>query len=530
MRLEDVSAQLRPRGAWESVDLGFAMVRKHFPLILGAWFLTVVPLWAVILGLSYFGASLGALVLAIWWLKPIYDRVPLFVLSRSLFGAKPRLREVLKAWPGMLARRFIPVMLMRVPWLLVLPRFSWARTLLLPVIDLEQQRGKGYRERERVLLDRAGSTAGGLILACGLYEVMMIFGLLALVASIVTDPLGSGDFAQRLFELAARPSAASKGVQWALTAGYLVSVTLVEIFYVGAGFGLYLNCRTHLEGWDVEIAFRRLARRLGSTATALLAAGLLLLGGMGARAEIKLEPKSAKTEAKTEAKIEAKTETTDPKKEAKPEVKEVYPKDREIIDRVMKQDDFKIEKRKFPVSRMRSKEPTEFSPALAGFGAVIFWLVIAAVVGWLAWLIGKNLHMFKWRKRDAGDGGPVGPRTVMGLEITPDSLPADILAAARGLWQSGDTRGALSLLYRGSVAWLVNVARLGIRESDTEGDCLRHAGTLPNAAAVGYFSDLTEAWIGTAYASHYPPGERMERLLGSWPFTGLPGGQPGGAK
>lgn len=505
MRLEDVSAQLRPRGAWESVDLGFAMVRKHFSLILGSWFLTVVPLWLVILGLSYFGASLGLLVLAIWWLKPIYDRVPLFVLSRSLFGAKPRLGEVLKAWPGMLVRYFVPILIMRVPWLLVLPRFSWARTLLLPVIDLEQQRGKGYRERERVLLDRAGSTAGGLILACGLYEVMMIFGLVALFASLATDPLGSGDFGQRLFELSARPSAAPTGVQWALTAGYLVSMSLVEIFYVGAGFGLYLNCRTHLEGWDVEIAFRRLARRLGSTAAVLLAVGLLLLGGMAVRAEIKAEAKSAKTEMKTET-------------------KEAYPKDREIIERVMKQDDFKIEKRKVPVTRMRAKESTEFSPGLAGLGEVIFWLIVVGVVGWLAWLIGKNLHLFKWRRRDAGEGGPVGPRTVMGMEITPDSLPADILAAARGLWQAGDARGALSLLYRGSVAWLVNVARLGIRESDTEGDCLRHAGTLPNEAAVGYFSDLTEAWIGTAYASHVPQGERMERLLRAWPFTGLPGG------
>ena len=34
MKLEDVTAQLRPRGSWEAVDLGFALTRRHFPLLL----------------------------------------------------------------------------------------------------------------------------------------------------------------------------------------------------------------------------------------------------------------------------------------------------------------------------------------------------------------------------------------------------------------------------------------------------------------------------------------------------------------
>ena len=95
MRLEDVSAVIRPRGQWEAVDLGFALVRRHFPRLLGAWCLTVVPLWLVLLGLSYY-IPLGWSMLAIWWLKPVYDRVPLFILSRSLFGATPTIGEVMR--------------------------------------------------------------------------------------------------------------------------------------------------------------------------------------------------------------------------------------------------------------------------------------------------------------------------------------------------------------------------------------------------------------------------------------------------
>jgi peptidoglycan/LPS O-acetylase OafA/YrhL len=44
---------------------------------------------------------------------------------------------------------------------------------------------------------------------------------------------------------------------------------LIGPFYVGAGFGLYLNRRTQMEAWDVEIALRRLRERLLPAASTL---------------------------------------------------------------------------------------------------------------------------------------------------------------------------------------------------------------------------------------------------------------------
>ena len=41
--------------------------------------------------------------------------------------------------------------------------------------------------------------------------------------------------------------------------GYAYALgVLAWLVYVGAGFGLYLNRRTQMEAWDVEIALRRL--------------------------------------------------------------------------------------------------------------------------------------------------------------------------------------------------------------------------------------------------------------------------------
>jgi hypothetical protein len=43
---------------------------------------------------------------------------------------------------------------------------------------------------------------------------------------------------------------------------YLLVISIVEPFYVAAGFTLYLNRRTELESWDIELGFRTLAARL----------------------------------------------------------------------------------------------------------------------------------------------------------------------------------------------------------------------------------------------------------------------------
>ncbi|HEY7172579.1 MAG TPA: hypothetical protein VH417_17120 [Vicinamibacterales bacterium] len=67
------------------------------------------------------------------------------------------------------------------------------------------------------------------------------------------------------------------------------------------------------------------------------------------------------------------------------------------------------------------------------------------------------------------------PTHVRDLDIRPETLPADIGAAARALWDAGDRRAALALLYRGLLSRLIHVHRVPIRDSSTEGDCLELA-------------------------------------------------------
>ena len=67
-------------------------------------------------------------------------------------------------------------------------------------------------------------------------------------------------------------------LQFAFNAVAWLATMLIEPFYVGAGFGLYLNRRTEIEAWDIEIVLRRLRARLGKAGDAVAARRARLLG------------------------------------------------------------------------------------------------------------------------------------------------------------------------------------------------------------------------------------------------------------
>ena len=74
MKLDQVTAAIRPRSAYEDVDLGFAMARDAAAPIWKSWFAVTLPVFLACNGLA---AWLGLQWLAgwmMWWLKPMFDR------------------------------------------------------------------------------------------------------------------------------------------------------------------------------------------------------------------------------------------------------------------------------------------------------------------------------------------------------------------------------------------------------------------------------------------------------------------------
>ena len=246
MQLNRIQAVVRPRNPWESLDLGFSMVQEWWKPLYKIWFALMLPLFLTVFVLFYENLLIATLIL--WWLKPLYDRILLHFFSRALFGEQPTIRQTLKILPSLLFKT-------RLFWVLSLGRIELARSFNLPVWQLEGLRGPKASQRRRLLRINTRSTAVWLTIVCIHFEVLLQLSLFVL-AYLMLPITENTDFFYTLFY---------EEALWvdilSLLFMFLI-ISIIEPLYVAAGFALYLNRRTHLEAWDIELIFRRIAAHL----------------------------------------------------------------------------------------------------------------------------------------------------------------------------------------------------------------------------------------------------------------------------
>jgi hypothetical protein len=153
-------------------------------------------------------------------------------------------------------------------------------------------------------------------------------------------------------------------------------------------------------------------------------------------------------------------------------------------------------------------------------GNIFIVSVCGLLVGLIVWLVWINRHAFIFRRIGRLET-VISPsaRVVMGMQVSPETLPADVPAAAWELWRQDRHQEALGLLYRGSISRVIELARVEIQESDTEGDCVRRVDLAGAAAHPDYFRGITGAWIHLAYGGRRPADVDVEALCRQWPFA-----------
>lgn len=470
MRLDAVTAEIRPRSDWEAVDLGFAMVRRDFWRCLTLWWMAMALPTAIATFLLW--QHPVWLLIVFWWIKPAGSRMVLFEISRRLFGEEPSWKAIWRELPRAWVRRFF--------YRFVLARLSPWLPLTLAVEDLEGLRGKAYKQRCQQVARRGEGSVMWIYLVSN--SSIFWFGLAILGTVMMFIPEGQ-DTAWRQAMDAWEPKDLTEIpliVARSAVACMMISTFLSDLFATGAGFGLYINNRTWIEGWDVELAFKRLAQRLGNIALILLS--LLVLTST-------VQGQEMATPAERIAAVKS---------------------DRDFVVHTVTD--------KVPITHSTGGSflPVEVIQALL----YVFGIsAVALLIGFIIRAIWMNRRVFMMRQRGERivKSAPLA-RVVMGMEVSSDTLPTDIPAAAWALWQQGRHQQSLGLLYRGSISRVMELGRVEIQESDTEGDCMRRVDSAGQVAHPGYFRGITRAWIRLAYAGISPPDTDVQLLCQQWPF------------
>ena len=210
---------------------------------------------------------------------------------------------------------------------------------------------------------------------------------------------------------------------------------------------------------------------------------------------------------------------------ATPSYAQSSPDEREIavaIEKV-KADPNLAQERKQRTLRWKGKDDSKPRAQSNGFGRWImnFFVWLGQLSRVLMWVIGGLLaialiallvRMFAKVERGATKQATAAPTHVRDLDIRPESLPDDIGAAAMGLWERGEHRAALALLYRGLLSRLAHVHRVPIRDSTTEGDCIALAEEHLSVDRKRYVTHLIQVWTRAVYGGRDPVDDEVQTL------------------
>jgi len=491
--LSNLQINLRPRNNWEAFDLGRTLIKGGAWSIYRPWLYLTIPYALLVFGICYKSPFLGFFIF--WFFLPVFERVIIYVLSRSVFGEYPTCKEVLKAFPSELKKGFIS--------LHIGLRLSLARSFMMPVWQLEGLKGKARSKRLKVL------SGAGVSQNCGwnglMYlhvEQLVAAGILTVCYFIIPDEI-KGSIPSKITDLDAFIYWLEDIPVWlsmfiySLTA---ISMILIRPFYVAGGFTLYICRRMVLEGWDIELQFRSLAERLEDNSVVRKGINLLLL-----MAFISWPLSSTQANEKVEIREELTTimEHEEFNQYQKVRAREFKDVNIDWLDWL------------FDLDSNEDQDESDFNwISLASFFKSLF---ICLMAGALIWLIWKIIQIVNEERKKGAFYRSKKPelQQFMGMDLSEDSLPEDIAGTAIELIRKGDLRGGISLLYRASLVQFIH-SGMKLRDSDTEADCLSRVEKLSQAKRRDFFNDLTLLWVQVAYAHKLPEASKCEQICNRW--------------
>lgn len=526
MQVNETSLVIRPRSPWEAIDLGVLLARRHWRLLLSTWAIATVPLFALLTLLLW---EHPTVVLALmWWLKPAFERLPLHILAQALFAPAPTVAQALRQWLRLLR----PQLLASLTW----RRLSLSRSFALPVQQLEGLSGQ-TRLRRLAVLRSHNRGAGRWLTLVGIHlEVVLGIGVVSLL--YLLTPQAFSSFGEQQLLLDGNYVEAPWLVH--LRNGFYALILLIwEPVYVACGFTLYLNRRTVLEAWDIELQFRRLRQRLvgqAARAAALLATLAVLSALASPAGDAWAEP----VPLQAPPAVAAPAASEVPLVPLMPASPVLGPQSPRLLNQALtsqaarqaaqvivlappfKQTETVNRWRWNPAGDPEASPPPSVQQSLplwtrmlAQSVEVLLWGLLIALLILLVW------HRRQWlstlvsrlpirRRRRAAE--PLVRHRPRPLEAP---LPEDIATTVEQLW-AHQPREALSLLYRGLLSRLHTDHQLQLRGADTEGQVLAQLARLDHRALEDFSRRLTCHWQALAYGHRPLSVAQQQQLLADW--------------
>ena len=492
MDLDKLQFKANVRSGWQALDLGFLMARQWWralfmvsavpPAILLTLLLIVFPEYPVWAGFI------------VWWLKPFWERLPLYLASRNIFAEESSESDGFLQMKRLYIKDWLPWLLWR--------RLSFYRAFDAPVSLLEELKGSARSKRLGVLHGKHTDIALANQLVCFFCEIIVASGLFLGLMFFVPDSLEIEvfDSTEELTLLG----------DWIFTLCAFAAMVLVMPFHTLAGFALYLNRRIELEAWDIEITFRSLSHRKLQPSNSLIASLLISMAIVLAGNSLSSNAYAAINHDNTSAK--------------------------QLIENVLKDKDFgeDITVRKWRlrnwVEENEDKIPdwiielvewmennVDFTDTEKSIYSTAFWLKVLLVGCFILLLVYLFYRFHGPLSRLGGRKSTVAaPEVMFGLDVRAESLPEDVPAQVMRLWQSGSHRDALGLLYRASLSHLIQHHALAFKSSHTEAECAALVRAHGIKSLSQYFSQLTRLWRRLAYGHQLPEVLDLQNLCDNW--------------
>lgn len=517
MDLSRISVVARLRSPWEALDLGFVIARAWWWPMFWSW---CIPALCVFVFVSVvFPAPEWVAYTVVWWLKPLFDRGPLFIASRRLFGEPASTRDFL--------RSIVSVYKSDVFLWLTIRRFSGSRSFDMPLTVLENIQGDA-RSSRRLMLHRRHSNAALWLTIVGFHiEAFVLLALLSFFVIMVPAEVDV-DF----FGLLGNEESILSWVKRCLT---VASMAVIAPFYAASGFALYISRRIDLEAWDIEIRFRHLAEKFAKKSMSA-GASLVIACFLSVLIGVQSAPVSADdlTDIAAPQAIDHQV-TGDLSGSASAIVKD-------DIFVILEGNEFHrtSEKSGWRLKDFSDPDPDTIPDWLisliefiaensGGFVAVLKFLgAMLAHIEFLIWAVVIVLlllmlyhyrqHLRNFMRASSGVTPEKDvPEVMFGLDVTRESLPEDVPSSVRQLWQRAEHRAAVSLLYRALLANLIYRHDFIFADSDTEGECVAQVKARGEPVLSRYTASLTECWQLLAYGHRVPSEGAVEKLCSDWP-------------